>query len=175
MYYSVIKYLKGHLPCASMIRSVIKIDSRADGVFIASVAVFVQKFIHNSRNPIFAELRQIFLDLCVSYSRFVTVPLKRRGKKFLTCPAVRLEAVGVRQIRAQITISGIESNKKEDWKLPVHQERSNAREAKIMLFHLFALRKIIPRLFDISFYRTDCDVGGRTEAVGWIKTVLAAK
>ena len=131
MYYSVIKYLKGHLPCASMILSVIKIDSsvlaRADGVFIASVAVFVQKFLPNSRNPIFAELRQIFLDLCVPYSRFVTVPLKRRGEKFLTCPAVRLEAVGVPQIRAQITISGMGSNKKEDWKLPVHQERSNAR------------------------------------------------
>lgn len=91
----------GHLRCASVIRSVIKINSsvltRADGVFIASVVVFLQKFIHNSRNPIFAELQQIFRirvflieDLCQLFSDGLA---KKPREKFLTCPALRLAAV----------------------------------------------------------------------------------
>lgn len=63
MNYSFIKYLKGHLRCASMIRTVIKINSsvlaRADGVFIASVVVLLQKFIQLQKS----NLRRVSADI----------------------------------------------------------------------------------------------------------------
>lgn len=123
MNYSFIKYLKGHLRCASMIRRVIKRNSsvlaRADGVFIASVVVLLQKFIHNSRNPIFAGFQQIFRIRVLRIADLWQFPSNGLAKKprkipHLSCGEINGGRIYVRvpQIRAWITISGTGSQKR---------------------------------------------------------------
>ena len=182
------KILKGHLPCASAIRSVIKIDStaltRADGVFIASVVAFLQKFLHNSRNPIFAQLQPIFrirvflTDLWQFPSNGLVA--EKPSGKFLTCP---------RQIRplliSPLRVPQIHAEEWDQTKKRIgicQSSRSAIRRDKqeTMLFHLFTLINersylVCSRSLLISFYRTNCDVGGRKEAGGWIKTALTVK
>ena len=136
MNYSVIKYLKGHLRCASMIRRVIKRNSsvlaRADGVFIASVVVLLQKFIHNSRNPIFAEFQQIFrirVLRIVDLWQFPSNGLAKKPRKFLTCPAVRLMAVEFTWEfpRSEHELLSVERDHKRGLETPDPPERSNTR------------------------------------------------
>lgn len=181
------KILKGHLPCASAIRSVIKIDStaltRADGVFIASVVAFLQKFLHNFRNPIFAELQPIF------WIRVFLTDLWQFPSNGLVVekPLGEILHVSTPHSTANLTAEGspdpcrgMRSNKK---RIGISQSsRSAVRRDKqeTMLFHLFTLINersylVCSRSLLISFYRTDCDVGGRKEAGGWIKTALTVK
>lgn len=68
---------------------------------------------------------------------------------------------------------------KEDWKLPIHRSAVIRDKQEINVVSPFHLNErsylVCSESLLISFYRTDCDVGGWTEAVGWIKAVLAVK
>ena len=126
------KILKGHLPCASAIRSVIKIDStaltRADGVFIASVVAFLQKFPHNSRNPIFAELQLIFrirvflTDLWQFPSNGLVAEKPLGEILHVSTPHSTADRWGFAR-----SVQRNEIKQKEDWNLPILQKRSKTR------------------------------------------------